>query len=326
MSFTSNKLLKKNQSSPPLVWIDPGTNFLYPENIFTNKILYDPSSDALFGPLSSNGGMLISYSDGYWFTADNLLPDGYNWDSIFYSNVNQRYVVTTLNGGNIAYSNTSSPFTGYTLVTSTIEVPPGGSLFLRDVVYGNGKFVALNYSGGFNPYSNDGINWVGSTIGRGVSFQSLSIAYGNGVFVVGSIATSQSIQYSLDGINYSNGTSFAPNFVFFQEKSIVYGNNIFVGVAALGTNVFSPLHLFLSPDGINWTATPSVNVPNCPSGKLFFANGRFIGNGGSVYSDDGFTWKTASLNGIGGGTCGYGRRKFHSLPEGFPFKPTYSQI
>ena len=160
----------------------------------------------------------------------------------------------------------------------------------RSVVYGNGIFVAVSYSG-IEPdislgtlrvmISPDGINWTTQNSSTATFW--LSVTFGNGVFVA--VGGSQ-IMSSTDGINWTDRTPTTKLW-----SSVVYGNGLFVAISQSGNNTSA-----YSSDGITWgTATT-------PFGFYYgitYGNGLYIAVGGGegggvsyiIVSKDGANWE-----------------------------------
>jgi len=105
---------------------------------------------------------------------------------------------------------------------------------IRNIAYGNGKFVAVG-SGGKMAYSPDGESWTAVTESPFNSSQYINaIAYGNGKFVAG--GTSGKTATSTDGINWTlTDSKFGPEII----GSIAYGNGKFVAVGRDGKIAYS---------------------------------------------------------------------------------------
>ena len=167
----------------------------------------------------------------------------------------------------------------------TLRVSPNQGL--RDVAWGNGRFVGITGSGAGNRVltSDDGVDWVLGTSAADNNWQ--RIIYGNGLFVaVAATGTGDRIMTSPDGITWTSRTNPVDN----QWQTIAYGNGVFVATAATGTGD----RAMTSPDGITWTIQ-TTPVDNNWFG-LTFGNGLFVavattGTGNRVMtSPDGVTW------------------------------------
>ena len=141
-----------------------------------------------------------------------------------------------------------------------------------DVVYGNGKFVAVGDSG-YIATSVDGVIWS-EPIEVGVPL--VAVTYGNGKFVavgyVGYIAT------SVDGANWSVtqvGNADLPD--------VTYANGKFVAVGLVGT-------IITSTDGVTWN---TLTVGSYTWHGVTYANGKFVAvgyGGNTTTSTDGISW------------------------------------
>jgi hypothetical protein len=168
---------------------------------------------------------------------------------------------------------------------------------LSSVTYGNGKFVAVSYKSTNVAYSEDGINWIQTTLPSKSNWY--AIAYGNGKFVAVSygdvdetgngIIDTNKVAYSEDGINWE--LSSMP--VSSGWVSIAYGNGKFVSLTDSSDGSYVAAY---SEDGINWTQT------TLPVGGGWFSvtygNGKFIAGNeftGIIYSNDGINWIEATL-------------------------------
>lgn len=173
-----------------------------------------------------------------------------------------------------------------------------GSVFARNVTYGNGKFVGVGNFGGVS-YSEDGINWswTESVLPAGPeSHQNdwLDVAYGGGKFVAVRL-TPGVFAYSDDGITWSQATG-SPGDSFWY--SVTYGNDRFVAVGAFGGTAYSL-------DGINWTRSSSNS-----GFSITYGDGKFVAVSGNVkYSTDGITWTVGSMP-INAFAVTYGNGKF----------------
>lgn len=148
------------------------------------------------------------------------------------------------------------------------------------IAYGNGKFVACALDKA--AYSTNGTTWTVVNLPT-TGFQSSSIVYGNGRFVVVNSAN-QTILSSLDGVTWT--VSSLTNSSLYN--SVTYGNGKFVAVGRLST-----WNLATSTDGINWTQ----NTIPTSFRKINFINNVFMATTGITSSaigrsSDGVTWTT----------------------------------
>ena len=161
---------------------------------------------------------------------------------------------------------------------------------LTSITYGDGKFVAIRKDSAVAAYSVDGINWIQTTLPMSSTWN--SITYGNGKFVA--IDLEGSSISSSDGITWTRGNSTG------LISYIAYGNGKFVGV---GDTVSS-----YSLDGVTWVTS---TLPSLNRQGIAYANGRFVtvtyNTNKAAYSLDGITWtdstlpSTSSWYGIGAG-------------------------
>ena len=159
----------------------------------------------------------------------------------------------------------------------TAQMPSSKSW--SSVTYGNGRFVAVANESTAAAYSDDGINWTGTSLP--ISAYWGSVTYGNSRFVAVA-SSSTTAAYSTDGINWTEAT--LPSSVSWY--SVTYGNGRFVAVARGSTTAA------YSDDGITWT---TATLP----GKAYwdsvtYGNGRFVAvaknSTNAAYSTDGINW------------------------------------
>ena len=180
--------------------------------------------------------------------------------------------------------------------------PPGGTIILNGVAYGNGIYVApVGYSDSppaptHYMTSTDGINWV-YRLWPVSNFYTMSreknIVFGNGIFVItGTGPGATSILTSTDGINW-NARAIGGTDPYIDY--VAYGNGIFVAVKSNRTT-------YTSVDGINWTENlnslpvVAVNGSRC----IAFGGGLFVAlvansNTKLVTSVDGVIWTEYDL-------------------------------
>ena len=166
-------------------------------------------------------------------------------------------------------------------------------IILSDVVYGDGKFVAV---GDFDIVliSTNGMTWKKQT--AGIKEYLYGIAYGNGKFVATGIYYNNDddddngiciILTSTDGTTWKEETiGIEPNP---DINSVTYLNGLFITAGASGT-------VLSSADGMIW----KKQIPSGITAYLWdviYDNGRFVAVGdiGSIMtSRDGKTWKEQS--------------------------------
>jgi|13_taG_2_1085334.scaffolds.fasta_scaffold00635_3 hypothetical protein len=112
-----------------------------------------------------------------------------------------------------AYSEDGISWTGVTA--------PAAFAAVTDIVWGNGKFVALGGTNGIM-YSLDGVTWYENTLTLPLPATERKLAYGQGTFVITSDDTDQ-VQYSHDGLYWQSytltGTATTGGF-----NAIAFGN------------------------------------------------------------------------------------------------------
>ena len=153
------------------------------------------------------------------------------------------------------------------------------------VTYGNDKFVAIGYDSNKGAYSTDGITWTEFILPASRSW--LGVTYGNGKFVAVA-AVSNKGAYSTDGINWTEFTLPASRY----WRGVTYGNDKFVAV-----DYDTGRKGAYSTDGINWT---EMTMPAGSWYSVTYGNGKFVavaayGSNKVVYSTDGITWTQKNL-------------------------------
>jgi hypothetical protein len=160
------------------------------------------------------------------------LPTTTTWKSVTYGNGT---FVAIAQDSTIAATSTD----GITWVQRTLPTPVYS---WTQVIFGNGLFVAIAYGVPLYLTSPDGITWTQRTISGTAGDTILSIAYGNGVFVV-------TCEYT-DGVYYSSsgtgGWNRATMPVSDDWYTLAFGNGVFVA-AVNGTAVAAT-----SVDGATW--------------------------------------------------------------------------
>jgi len=121
------------------------------------------------------------------------------------------------------------------------------SYTIRDIVYGNGLFVAVGSADGKDVIrsSSDGMNWTNRLVRPSSAYSYFRrVVYGNGTFV----AIGDSFVYtSADGLIWTE----RPMEIQYRFNGITYGNGMFF---AVGSGDYADL-LLTSPDGIKWTVS-----------------------------------------------------------------------
>jgi hypothetical protein len=171
---------------------------------------------------------------------------------------------------------------------------------IRDIAYGNGKFVAIGPMGqNFKmATSTDGISWTAvtdNTLSNFFTTNAPKIAYGSNKFVV--VGQRGQMAYSSDGTSWTavtdstiwQYTEGGGSTYMASISDIVYGNNKFVAVGGVGK-------MATSSDGVSWKAVATTVWDNQYQGQTFqnsiraiaYGNNRFVagGSGKIAYSTD----------------------------------------
>lgn len=216
-------------------------------------------------------------------------------------------------------ANTSDITSGFVLnVVTTLDTSSW-----KGVVYGDGKYVAVNYEN--FAYSTDGINWTYGTLPISAS----GIAYGNGMYCAYGYSDTN-VCYSTDGINWNTAsTNYNSNkfsIYFLNDKffisagyAILSSSNctswskfelgesctLYGGAYGNGVYIMSGYgDTFISTNGTSWTKTTALSTTE-NYGSIFFVDGKFIAiahgttNYGAsnkiAYSTNGTSWTYGTL-------------------------------
>ena len=165
------------------------------------------------------------------------------------------------------------------------------------ICYGNGIWVA---GGNHILWSNDAVTWNDT----GISIPSNSITrirYGNGLFV-GVAYMNYKYWYSSDGKSWDLGQyGLNANYGAYPYSTVCYGNGVWIA---------APNIMYCndpSTDSGNWKELNEA-VSFC-----IFANGKFVGTGGSnkiIYSTNGINWSSTTLSNGTYDTICYGNGKY----------------
>lgn len=131
---------------------------------------------------------------------------------------------------------------------------------LWGIAYGNGIFVAVG-SGGTVATSSDGTTWTVRNVG---AMTLTNIDYGNGKFIATVSSNKGDLMLSTDGIKWDFKSAVTPA----NLRDIAYGGGWFVAVGSSGTRI-------ASKDGETWTAI-AVTDANDSYPKIVYGNDRFI--------------------------------------------------
>ena len=159
----------------------------------------------------------------------------------------------------------------------------GTTTDLYGLVYGQGMFVAVGYSGVILT-SPDGVAWANQS--SGTSNDLHGATYANNMFLA--VGNSGTILTSPDGIAWTSHPSGTTEYL----KEVSYGNGIYLAAGKNGT-------ILSSPDGLVWTPQSSGTLQDFSD--VAFANGIFVAIGGGpgvdsiiLTSADGTAWKSAA--------------------------------
>jgi hypothetical protein len=136
---------------------------------------------------------------------------------------------------------------------------------IRDVAYGNDRFVAVAYADGRAITSPDGLTWELQATGTtGTTKKLAGIAYGNGVFVA--VGNSGHIRTTTDGVDWTpqNADTTA------HLNHVVHLNDRFLATGDSGA-------LLSSPDGVTWTSHNTASSNRWQSAA--YGNGTYVAIG-----------------------------------------------
>ena len=241
-------------------------------------------SGSVIGATSENG------TD--WTTRTSLMPSGANWSSLAFGqfddgsslNRNTRFVAVAGTSANTtgAYSEDGITWTSSTMVTSATWV---------DVVYGEGRFVAIASDTTAVRISLDGETWdlVGALPATGFT----AITYGMGLFVAvksgGTAAAS-----SVDGVTWSSRT--LPSSSAWNDVS--WGNGRFVAISNTAGSTVAAYSL----NGVDWTASTLPAVATWT--KIAYGQGMFYAVSTTTQaasSPDGVHWTSRTTGAAASG-------------------------
>jgi len=175
-------------------------------------------------------GKLAYSSDGINWTRVKKFPFKKKYIDIAYGG-GKFFVFDSHDNGNVAYS---SDGVNWTAMTN----PFGKKNSIENIIYGNGKFVAVGY-GGIMAYSSDCVNWTLATdpiYAYGIfRFLTRAITFGDGKFFA--VGSDGKMAYSSDGITWITiaDSTFRIEYLDTQEHyDIAFGDGKFVVVGSDG--------------------------------------------------------------------------------------------
>ena len=155
----------------------------------------------------------VAYSDNggqTWSITGTALPANGFGEMVYGAG---KFVAINSGTTSAAYSEDGISWTGVTA--------PAAFAAVTDIVWGNGKFVALGGTNGIM-YSLDGVTWYENTLTLPLTATERKVAYGQGTFVISSDDTDE-VQYSHDGLYWQSytltGTATTGGF-----NAIAFGN------------------------------------------------------------------------------------------------------
>ncbi|NPV00779.1 MAG: hypothetical protein HPY53_05290 [Brevinematales bacterium] len=295
-SYTSSawKIMKY---SLPAITISSPTNgsYIY---YFTNTLLGTSSVSAPY----SVAKIQVQVNGGAWSNATGTT----SWvkDLIFAAGTNTIYARAITDNGK----------TNISTAWKIIKQPNGATWALgslpftanwRNVVYGNGIFVAMAQYSSKAAISVDGINWTSQNLPMSGEWN--CTAYGNNLFV--------SLDYSESNIVTSpDGITWTKRFLPIENSwnSVTYGNGVFVAVGFRSSNIV------VSPDGINWSVA-SINS-DADWQSVTYGNGLFVAvpsGGNAAISSDGYNWTPGAS--VYGTSVTYGNGLFVAVGPGLNY-------
>ena len=190
----------------------------------------------------ADGDGTVAYSNDAdtWLTSS--LPGSFNAtgeNTVAFGQIDSvtaRFVVISDADQDVAYSDNG----GATWSITGTALPATG---YGEMVYGAGKFVAINSGTTSAAYSVDGISWTGIT--APATFAAVTdIVWGNGKFVA--LGGTNGIMYSLDGVTWYENALTLP--LTATERKLAYGQGMFI-ITSDDTD-----QIQYSTDGLYWQA------------------------------------------------------------------------
>ena len=228
----------------------------------------------------ADGNDTVAYSNDAdtWLTSN--LPGSFNAtgeNTVAFGQIDDvtaRFVVISDADQDVAYSDNG----GATWSITGTALPATG---YGEMVYGAGKFVAINSGTTSAAYSVDGISWTGVT--APAAFAAVTdIVWGNGKFVA--LGGTNGIMYSLDGVTWYENTLTLP--LTATERKLAYGQGTFV-ITSDDTD-----QIQYSTDGLYWQSYTLSTTVTGGYNAIAFGNpaqeGKFAilpnaaGTGGNV--------------------------------------------
>ena len=233
----------------------------------------------------ADGDSTVAYSGDTdnWLTSS--LPGSFNAtgeNTVAFgqiSDITARFVVISDADQDVAYSDNA----GQTWSITGTALPANG---FGEMVYGAGKFVAINSGTTSAAFSEDGVTWTGVT--APASFAAVTdIVWGNGKFVA--LGGTNGIMYSLDGVTWYENTLTLP--LTATERKIAYGQGTFV-ISSDDTDEVQYSH-----DGLYWQSyTLTGTATTGGFNAIAFGNPAQEGKFVMILPGAGTSGKSAKIN------------------------------
>ncbi len=172
-------------------------------------------------------------------------------------------------------------------------------LTMRDVAFGNGRFLVVDTSGSGSESTNGGVNWGGSNLIDSNSGFLQTVTYANGLFLVGGDGSSPAGSVFTADTGTAGPWSASTPVVSASVNGLAFGNSVYVALEATGGTG----DLYSSTNSTVWSLR---NVGQAAQLKgIAFGNGRFVVSGAAggnhllTHSTDGINWTGASPGGAG---------------------------
>jgi len=266
-----------------------------------------PIFSVAFGSFNGAGKFVIQGN----INAMSTSADGVTWNSVTDSAIPNIDAICCGNGiilaGGIQGNMIKSTNGGATWINvSSNFKSAGGAVDIKEIAYGNGKFVVV-IGGGKTVTSTDGSTWTSPTDGQLLN----AVTFANGKFFAG--GANGKIATSTDGIawetvNVGNAFNYTTSSGGTWKASIyaiTYGGGKYVAGGTEGKIAYSI-------DGVTWTDANVGNIFDYTSygsnlkaeiHTIAYGNGKYFAGGVSgkmAVSTDGITWTAVDVSGIFG--------------------------
>jgi hypothetical protein len=245
------------------------TSYITAVNYGGGKYLAAQADSGTLGPIASS-------TDGITWTTSAANPFGLsNYITAFgyASGLTQKWVAMS-SGGSTGAGALASSTDGITWITRAHPFGTSTNPSTANNIVSNGSnYVAVAGGASVNPsigYSTDGITWT--TVGNSYSqaYNTASVFYGNGQYLLLSInsGANGNFQVSTNGLTWT--TKARPDATpTGQQMKVAFGNS---------TYVFKAANFYTSTDLVTYTArtVPTLFGTSGTSGILSFGNGLFV--------------------------------------------------